>query len=41
MFAAPLYKAVISEDAEIGSVVSLHPPQLADDADSGPNGQVS
>lgn len=41
VFTASLYKAVISEDAEIGSVVSLSPPELATDADSGPNGQVS
>lgn len=41
VFVAPVYKAVISEAAEIGSVVPLHPPDLATDADSGSNGQVS
>ncbi|CDS40649.1 fat cadherin tumor suppressor [Echinococcus multilocularis] len=40
VFSAPLYKAVVSEAAKIGDVIPLYPPELASDADSGPNGQI-
>uniref|UniRef100_A0A158R7Q9 Cadherin domain-containing protein n=1 Tax=Taenia asiatica TaxID=60517 RepID=A0A158R7Q9_TAEAS len=40
VFSAPLYKAEVSEAAKIGAVISLYPPDLASDADSGPNGQI-
>ena len=40
VFSVPLYKATVSEAAEIGTVIPLDPPELAYDADSGLNGQV-
>ncbi len=40
LFAAPLYRASVSESADVGSIVALSPSELAHDADSGLNGEV-
>ena len=40
-FSVPFYKAMVSEAAAIGTVIPLDPPELARDADSELNGQVS
>ncbi|VDD74274.1 unnamed protein product [Mesocestoides corti] len=40
VFPVPVYKAVVSESEDVGTIIPLHPSFLATDADPGVNGQL-